>query len=120
NIIQSDIYKNIDLLTGVTLNEGLYFAEYNIGNFYTIIPPDIIKTQDNINDDIYDYDEDDIDDIKLHRKTHVEQVLSYDPYIVLEQFSKLDYVERYINANFQFSKCYINEIRKRYEYPGKK
>ncbi|CAF4901541.1 unnamed protein product [Rotaria sp. Silwood1] len=147
NIIQSDIYKNIDLLTGVTLNEGLYFAEYHIGHFYSdltnqstsigkqlktrqkrfininstaIIPPDIIKTQDNINDDIYDYDEDDIDDIKLHRKTHVEQVLSYDPYIVLEQFSKLDYVERYINANFQFSKCYINEIRKRYEYPGKK
>ncbi|CAF1408987.1 unnamed protein product, partial [Rotaria sordida] len=145
NIIQSDVYRNIDLLTGVTLNEGLYFAEYHIGHFYSdlnnqstsigkrlqtrqkrfihrnstgIIPPDIIKTQDNLNDEIYD-DDDDIEEIKSHRKTHVEQVWNYDPHIVLEQFSKLDYVERYINANFQFATCYIDEIKKRYEYPGK-
>ncbi|CAF2718797.1 unnamed protein product [Rotaria sp. Silwood2] len=148
NIIQSDAYRNVDLLTGVTLNEGLYFAEYHIGHFYSdltnqsasigkrlqtrqkrfihrnstaIIPPDIIKTQESLDEESYDNDEDDddVEEIKSHRKTHVEQVLNYDPHVVLDQFSKLDYVERYINANFQFATCYIDEIKKRYEYPGK-
>jgi len=141
NIIQSDSYRNIDFLTGVTLNEGLYFAEYHIGHFYSdmnnqsssigkrrmnrqkrfiyynstgIIPPDIVITKDNQNED-----EDDDEEIQSDRRTHVEQTLSYDPNVVLEQFSKLNYVDRYINANFQYGKCYMNEIKKRYEYPGK-
>ncbi|CAF3585212.1 unnamed protein product [Rotaria socialis] len=148
NILQSDAYQNIDFLTGVTLNEGLYFAEYHIGHFYsdlnnqsasigkqtqtkqkrhirkgtaeTIIPPDIIKTQDILKDENIDHDEDEDDDedLKSSRKTHVEQALSYDPHVVLEQFSKLNYVERYINANFQYATCYIDEIKERYEYPG--
>jgi hypothetical protein len=149
NIIQSDTYRNIDFLTGVTLNEGLYFAEYHIGHFYSdlsnqsaslgkrpstrqkrfiqrnsaaAIPPDIIITRDKPNEED-DYDEDDEDKnevIGSDKRTHVEQLLTYDPNIVLEQFSKLNYVERYIDANFQYGKCYIEEIKERYEYPGKR
>jgi hypothetical protein len=129
------------------LNEGLYFAEYHIGHFYTdinnpsssigkrpitrqkrfiyrnltgIIPPDIVITVENQNKDKEEEDDDDDDEIQSDRRTNVEQTLTYDPNVVLEQFSKLDYVERYINANFQYGKCYINEIKKRYEYPGNK
>ncbi|CAF4900944.1 unnamed protein product, partial [Rotaria socialis] len=80
---------------------------------------DIIKTQDILKDENIDHDEDEDDDedLKSSRKTHVEQALSYDPHVVLEQFSKLNYVERYINANFQYATCYIDEIKERYEYP---
>ena len=74
-MIQSDVYRNIDFLTGVTLNEGLYFAEYHIAHFFSninnrssperpeikqeplmssnstaMIPPDIVQRQDNLND----------------------------------------------------------------------
>jgi hypothetical protein len=147
NVLQSDVYRNIDFLTGVTLNEGLYFAEYHIGHFYSdlnnqsasigqrsptrqkrfihgnatgIIAPDIVITKDNQNKvENDDDDEDDNDnEFKSDRRTHVEQTLTYDPHVVLEQFSKLNYVERYINANFRYGKCYIDEIKQRYEYPG--
>ncbi|CAF3882499.1 unnamed protein product [Adineta steineri] len=149
NLIQTDAYQNIDFLTGVTLNEGLYFAEYHIGNFYsdmsnqstsigkrpstrqkrliqrnpaTVIPPDIIITRDKQNEeDDYDFDdgdEADIEELGSEERTHVEQSLTYDPKVVLEQFSKLNYVERYIDANFQYGKCHIDEIKKRYEHPG--
>ncbi|CAF4515768.1 unnamed protein product, partial [Rotaria magnacalcarata] len=92
NILQSDAYQNIDFLTGVTLNEGLYFAEYHIGHFYNdlnnqsasigkqtqtkqkrhirndaaeaIIPPDIIKTQDILDDENIDHNEDEDEDLK--------------------------------------------------------
>ncbi|UJR15213.1 hypothetical protein I4U23_002172 [Adineta vaga] len=150
NIIQSDIYQNIDFLTGVTLNEGLYFAEYHIGHFYgdlnvqsasigkrptskqkrsiqrhptTIIPPDIIITRDkqNENKDDHDTDEEEYHDdgTSFDDRTHVEQILNYDPNTVLDQFSRIDYVERYITANFQQSSCFLEEIRKLYEHPGK-
>ena len=147
NLLQSDIYQHIDFLTGVTLNEGLYFAEYHIGHFYNefnnqsssigkrlstkekrsinsnsigLIPPDIIIPEKTTNDDD-DEDEDDDDDeeTKSNTRTHVEQTLTYDPNVVLEQFGKLDYIDKYVNANFQYGKCYLKDIRKRYEYPGR-
>jgi hypothetical protein len=137
NVLQSDAYKNIDFLTGVTLNEGLYFAEYHIKHLYNdlqnqsltmdkiplrekrsiiypnssaIIPPDITFVGDYekknlINDD---------DNNKKQRKIKSEQ----DPIVLLQQFVKLNYIERYIDANFQYGKCFINEIKKRYELPG--
>ena len=157
NLLQSDIYRHVDFLTGVTLNEGLYFAEYHIGHFYsgnhhqsasiggrrpptssrekrslstnisTIIAPDIIfdpiieslNIDDDDDDEGDDDDEDDrIDESKVEQRTHVEQALTYDPQIVLEQFSKLDYIKRYLNANFQHGKCYLKEVKKRYEIEG--
>jgi hypothetical protein len=129
------------------LNEGLYFAEYHIGHFYSdlnnqsasigqrpptrqkryiyrnttgLIPPDIIITKNEMDDDNDGEDEDVDDEFKSDRRTQVEQTLTYDPQVVLEQFSKLNYVDRYINANFRYGKCYIDEIKKRYEYPGNK
>ena len=147
NLLQSDIYRHVDFLTGVTLNEGLYFAEYHIGHFYsesnnqsasiggrrpasstrekrslplnisTIIAPDIIfnpQLEDATDED----EDDDIDQTRVDHRTHVEQPLSYDPNVVLEQFSKLDYIERYLNANFQHGKCYLKAVKKRYEEPG--
>ncbi|CAF1136483.1 unnamed protein product [Adineta ricciae] len=150
NLIQSDIYENIDFLTGVTLNEGLYFAEYHIGHFYgdlnvqsasigkrpssrqkrstsrhlpAIIPPDIIITGDQQNEenDYEDHDEEEYhdDQMSYDSRTHVEQILSYDPKMVLSQFSRIDYIERYIAANFQYGSCFLDETRKIYEYPGK-
>ena len=143
NIIRGDAYRNIDFLTGVVLNEGLYFAEYHIGYLYNglsnqpvvcfkqrlktqmrltphnstaIITPDIIQTQskakENHDDQVV------VENIEHHRITQAKQTLIDDPNAVIKQFSKLDYVERYINANFQYGECYIDEIKKRYEYPG--
>jgi hypothetical protein len=82
-----------------------------------IIPPDIIITKDKpiIKEE---EDDDDNEEMKSDRRSHPEQTLSYDPNVVLERFSKLNYVERYINANFQLGKCYLDEVKKRYEYPG--
>jgi hypothetical protein len=162
NIIQSDIYRNIDFLTGVTLNEGVYFAEYHIGHFYSdlnnqiaakirypsnknkrsidsntsrLIPPDITfirgnnshKDKDEINDNDDDNDDDDDDDdkrskpveSKSEQKSQVEHILSYDPIIVLKKFAKLDYIKRYIKANFRHGECFLDEIKQRYEVPGR-
>ena len=145
NIIQGDLYQNIDFLTGVTLNEGLYFAEYHIGHFYSdvsnqsasigrhpssrekrslvtnktaIIPPDIIFVNDGEIADDGDAEDDPAEQSKAEQKTQVEQTLTYEPHVVLDQFAKIDYIERYINANFQYGKCYVDEVKKRYEEPG--
>lgn len=145
NLLQSDIYQHIDFLTGVTLNEGLYFAEYHIGHFYNdfnnqsssigkrlstkekrsipsnaigLIPPDIVIPEPNTKND-RDDDDDDDEQTQTNVRTHVEQTLNYDPNVVLEQFAKLDYIEKYVNANFRYGQCYLKDIRKRYEYPGK-
>ncbi|CAF0944319.1 unnamed protein product, partial [Didymodactylos carnosus] len=42
-----------------------------------------------------------------------------DAYGVLKQFSKVNYIERYINANFLNGHCHLDNVRKRYETPGK-
>jgi hypothetical protein len=78
-------------------------------NSSAIIPPDITFVGDYekkifVNDDEY----------KKQRKIKLEQ----DPNVLLEHFVRLNYVERYIDANFQYGKCFINEIKKRYELPG--
>lgn len=142
NLFQSESYRRIDFLTGVTLNEGLYFAEYHIGHFYSdfnqqftsigkrptyrqrrymahdaagIIPPDLVLTGDDDDDEEENQEE-------IHppdQQTHVEQIVVYDPNVALKQFSKFNYVQRYVEANFQYGDCYMDEIRKRYEYPGK-
>lgn len=144
NLFQSENYRHIDFLTGVTLNEGLYFAEYHIGHFYSdsnqpsssmgkrpnyrqrrliphdttgIIPPDLVLTSDD------DAEVDDMDHeneiLPADQQTQVEQVINYDPNVALKQFSKLNYVQRYIEANFYHGDCYVKKIRERYEYPGK-
>lgn len=141
NLFQSEHYRQIDFLTGVTLNEGLYFAEYHIGHFYSdfnqqftpigkrpsyrqrrymphdtagIIPPDLILTGDE------EKDEQNQEEFRPpDQPTHVEQVFVYDPNVALKQFSKLNYVQRYIEANFYHGDCFMDEIRNRYEYPGK-
>jgi hypothetical protein len=143
NILQSDAYTNIDFLTGVTLHEGLYFAEYHIKHLYNdlqnqsismtksssssrdkrsiihpntsaIIPPDITFVGDYTDQDI---SKEYLDNGK-QPKLKPEQTSNYNPNIFLEQFVKLDYVERYIYANFQHGKCFINQIKQRYELPG--
>jgi len=83
-------------------------------NASAIIPPDITfvgnyERSENINnEDLY----------KKQRKLKFEQITNSDPNIFLENFSKLNYVERYINANFRHAKCFMNELKKRYELPG--
>jgi hypothetical protein len=142
NILQSDAYKDIDFLTGVTLNEGLYFAEYHIKHLYNdlqnqstsiskppssrgkrssihlntsaIIPPDITFVGDYVDKEI---PKENFDNGK-QRKVKPEQTMNYDPSVLLDQFVKLNYVERYIYANFQHGKCFINQIKQRYEFPG--
>ena len=140
NILQTDEYKNIDFLTGVTLNEGLYFAEYHIKHLYNdlqnqsmnksspsrekrsiihqnttaMIPPDITFTGDYNGQEIPKENLDNGTEVKLKP----EQTSNYDPNVFLEQFDKLDYVERYIHANFEHAKCFINRIKKRYVSPG--
>ncbi|CAF2729408.1 unnamed protein product [Rotaria sp. Silwood2] len=142
NILQSDIYKNIDFLTGVTLHEGLYFAEYHIKNFYSEYPnssnlinqstsskkcpniysnlttikssketPTIKKTSlHNKQDGIMNFE----------RRTDIEQTSSNDLNEYLENFAKLNYIEEYIDANFQHGKCFIDEVKKKYELPARR
>ena len=65
-----------------------------------------------------DEEDDPAEQSKAEQKTQVEQALTYDPHVVLDQFAKIDYIERYINANFEYGKCYVDEVKKRYEEPG--
>ena len=141
NILQSDFYQNIDFLTGVTLNEGLYFAEYHIGHIYTnlsiqaasigrptnktrnkrslstyftgLIPEDTFASDD-------DDDNDRMENVKepFDQKLPSEQPSNYDLSNTLDQFSKTDYIQLYINANFRHGFCYIDEVRRRYADPG--
>ncbi len=141
NSLQSDAYKNIDFLTGVTLNEGLYFAEYHIKHLYNdllnqslsinkspsrkkrsmiypnasaIIPPDITFVGDYENKEIIE------ENINYDKqgKIKLEQITNPDPNILLEHFVKINYVERYIEANFQYEKCFMKKIKQRYELSG--
>jgi hypothetical protein len=48
----------------------------------------------------------------------LEQPSNPDLNLLLERFLKLNYVERYTEANFQHGKCFINEVKKIYELPG--
>ena len=141
NILQSEAYKSVDFLTGVTLNEGLYFAEYHIKHLYNelqnptastnetrsrerrsivslntsaIIPPDITF--------VAEYDDEghakELDSNKSQANKS-DSTSPYDPNIFLQQFVDVNYVERYIEANFQQGKCFINQIKNRYEHSGR-
>lgn len=132
NIIQSDAYENIDFLTGVTLNEGLYFAEYHIKHLYSIllnqsnttansiskrskraqIDPKMIKMDEPLNEQIDKM-------LQMRNLTSLEQLLNPDPKLLLEQFTNLNYVERYIEANFEQSDCIMNDVKERYDLPSK-
>ncbi|UJR31465.1 hypothetical protein I4U23_018954 [Adineta vaga] len=136
NILQSDIYKNVDFLTGVTLNEGLYFAEYHVKHLYsglqnqslsmgktplrqkraitntnssTIIAPDITNTLNLENEQRKQ------EMIKQQKITSTEQPPVLDLNILLERFGKINYVEQYIKANFQHEQCFKDDVKKRYE-----
>lgn len=141
NILQSEAYESVDFLTGVTLNEGLYFAEYHIKHLYNdlqnltastnesrsrerrslvhlntsaMIPPDITFGTD------YD-DEGQAKELDANKSLTIkpESPSPFDPNIFLQQFIDVNYVERYIEANFHQNKCFINQIKDRYEYPGR-
>lgn len=145
NLLQADLYKNIDVMTGVTLNEGLYFAEYHIGHFYNddskqtvsigrrpasrekrsmstsnhtaLIAPDIVLTERQ--EDFSTVDENDkkgksIGQKQPEEKSNIDFSFPYDPNAVLQQFARVDYVKRFLNANFQHGNCFINEVRERY------
>lgn len=125
----------------MTLNEGLYFAEYHIKHLFNdlqnqsdssneshsrekrslvhlntsaIIAPDITFVSEDDDDNNL---KDNLEGNKS-QKIKSEQMSPYDPGIVLQQFIDVNYVERYIDANFQQGKCFIQEIKNRYELPG--
>jgi len=78
-------------------------------NTSAIIPPDITFVGNYENKERSEEDE-----YKKQRKNKLEQ----DPAILLENFVKLNYIERYIEANFQQANCFMDEIKKRYELSG--
>ena len=117
----------------MTLNEGLYFAEYHIKHLYNDLQNQSDSSSEShsrekrslvhlnsstmIAPDITLGSEDD-DDENKSQKIKSEQTPAYDPRIVLQQFIDVNYVERYIDANFQQGKCFIDQIKNRYESPG--
>ncbi|CAF0998244.1 unnamed protein product [Adineta ricciae] len=136
NILRSDLYENVDFLTGVTLNEGLYFAEYHIKHLYSglqaqsssmgkaplrerraaldrnstaIIAPDITYSTHLDNER------------RRHEMIRLQQTTSTEPPLVSElntllgRFTNLNYVERYIEANFQHEQCFRADVKQRYE-----
>lgn len=144
NILQGDTFKNIDFLTGVTLNEGLYFAEYHIKNFYNdahhhlsgVHKPSMKHKCSNHHSNLSGAVpritiSKEGQGIKIkssndqrHRIPNPEQRLNIEPashsdsHLHLEHFVKLNYTEQYIAANFENGKCFIDEVKKKYELPG--
>ena len=141
NVLQSDAYRNIDFLTGVTLNEGLYFAEYHIKHLYsglqnhsivshnmtlrgkrsairrdsssTMIAPDILLPAKEISE------RDNELSSEARSQADGEQALNNEANTILRHFTSLNYFERYIDANFQHGKCFIDRVKERYESPGR-
>ncbi|CAF1074308.1 unnamed protein product, partial [Didymodactylos carnosus] len=158
NTLQSNAYRNIDIMTGVTLNEGLYFAEYHIAHFFNEHSSSKMKRREGI---VNDHNENRLrkkrsirmedklalsSDIELspsvnenkpqallksdeiHPILHQEEqkstyesnmFLRIDAYRALKQFSEANYIEQYLKANFLNGHCHLNDVRKRYETPGK-
>ncbi|CAF1056578.1 unnamed protein product [Adineta steineri] len=140
NVLQSDVYKNVDFLTGVTLNEGLYFAEYHIKhllnglsnqslsmgkaplrekrsiifpNSTAIIAPDITFTTNLENDKR-------LKEISEQSASIEQSSSSLNVSVLLERFVKVNYIERYIDANFQHGKCFMDKVKKKYELSANK
>ncbi|CAF1293392.1 unnamed protein product [Rotaria magnacalcarata] len=142
NILQSDMFKNIDFLTGVTLNEGLYFAEYHVKQFYNELQhqthpinkasfkkkcPSIPSNSTNtISLDTQLEERQTIktkyvtDETMNSERQQIENELAAnkDLYMYLEYFITLNYIEQYIDANFENGKCFIDEVKKKYELPA--
>lgn len=134
NLLQSDAYKNIDFLTGVTLNEGLYFAEYHIKHLYNVLLNQSMAENRTVNRNARAASESDASNIVLasevqgkeftadggKNKNHKHRFSKSDSQAFLEQFTNVNYVERYVEANFQRSDCFIGNVKKRYDLPGRK
>ncbi|CAF1024438.1 unnamed protein product [Rotaria sordida] len=144
NILKSDIYKNIDFLTGVTLNEGLYFAEYHIKNFYnerqnpsylinrsslnkkcpniysnlTTIKPSSIVFKGNPTIQIESNNNEKDNLMSIERRIDIEQASTNELDVYLKNFVQLNYIEQYIYANFRHGKCFINDVKKKYKLPA--
>lgn len=64
-------------------------------------------------------------DITLNGDQENKQVIQSDANTLpvskafLEQFIQLNYIERYIKANFENAQCFIEKIKERYKYPAK-
>lgn len=54
----------------------------------------------------------------FERRTDIEQTSTEELKLSLEYFLKLNYIEQYIDANFKHGKCFLNEIKKKYVFPG--
>lgn len=125
NILQSDAYRNVDFLTGVTLNEGLYFAEYHIKHLYNDLQNQTQQQREKHSGEPLNTSIIISPDITLNGNQETknvnqsEAISNPDPNIFLEHFVQLNYIERYINANFQNGKCFIEKIRERYKYSAK-
>jgi hypothetical protein len=101
----SSSYQEIDFLTGVTLNEGLYFAEYHIKHLYSML---LNQSSENNKVSV----------VRDERQANIS--LQLDAQRIFEQFRNGNYVERYVKANFAHANCFIDEIKQRYINPGEK
>lgn len=125
NILLSDTYKNVDFLTGVTLNEGLYFAEYHIKHLYHDLQNQTEQQRKKRSMNSSNGSVMISPDITLNGNQENKQVIQSDPNtlsvsnVFLEHFIQLNYIERYIKANFQNAQCLIERIKERYKYPAK-
>lgn len=128
NVLQGDAYKNIDFLTGVTLNEGLYFAEYHIRHLHSglqnqsvsmgkapsrekrsisypnstaIIAPDITFTTD---DDDEKQKQENVKNEEEYENNEKQRISKIEPTINIEQSSSSDsnlsFLERFIQSNY--------------------
>ncbi|CAF1213357.1 unnamed protein product [Rotaria sp. Silwood1] len=145
NILQSDIYKNIDFLTGVTLNEALYFAEYHIKYFYNehenvshLNNKTLLKKEcQNIDSNLTTIKSSNIifnknSTIKINSLKHENNdIINFERQIIdiekpsinefdmyLQKFVKQNYIDQYIKANFQHGQCFIDKVKKKYELPA--
>ena len=116
----------------MTLNEGLYFAEYHIKHLYnilvnqsqnnsnallrhqkrSIIDPKTIKMEEPLTEQIDKL-------LQSRNLTSLDQLINPDPKVLLEQFTNINYVERYIEANFNESECILDDVKQRYDLPSK-
>ena len=98
NLIQTKAFHNVDFLTGVTLNEGLYFAEYHIKHLYITL---LNQTAS-----------------KLKQNTNLEAISAQDPTLMIEHFTTMNFLERYIEANFEHADCFLKDVKNRYDLEG--
>lgn len=103
-LIQTDAFHNVDFLTGVTLSEGLYFAEYHIRNSYlNMLNRTLFENQN---------------------QTGPKPIQKFDPNLFnqsnfsIESFRTLNFIENYIEANFDQADCVIKEVQNHYNLSG--